>query len=84
MSIRSRHDLERLRAVGTVVALALKAMKAVVSPSVSTGELDAVAAGVFEAAARDPHRSSATGFPAPSASASTPKPSTAFPGPIAG
>lgn len=47
MSIRSRRDLEGLRAAGRVVALALAEMRRRVVPGVTTRELDEVAAAVF-------------------------------------
>lgn len=50
MSIETEEDLLRLRAAGAVVRDALAAMRAAVTPGVSTAELDAVAARVFQAA----------------------------------
>jgi methionyl aminopeptidase len=50
MSVETREELERLRAVGRVVAAALRAMSRQVRPGVSTGELDAVCAQVFHRA----------------------------------
>ena len=47
MSIATAADLERLRAVGAVVAETLTTMRAAVRPGVTTAELDAVAAEVF-------------------------------------
>lgn len=48
MSIESEHDLKSLRRVGRVVARTLRAMARAVKPGVSTGELDDVAARVFQ------------------------------------
>ena len=50
MSIETEDELRALRAVGRVVAQALREMRRRVRPGVSTGELDAVAARVFAAA----------------------------------
>jgi methionyl aminopeptidase len=50
MSTDTVEELQGLRATGRVVADTLAAMRAAVRPGVSTGELDAVAAGVFRAA----------------------------------
>jgi methionyl aminopeptidase len=47
VSIEHPDELKGLQAAGRVVAEALRAMAARVRPGVSTGELDAVAAGVF-------------------------------------
>jgi len=49
MTIRARDELTALEAAGRVVAKALAAMKAALRPGVTTGELDAIAAGVFAA-----------------------------------
>jgi methionyl aminopeptidase len=50
MSIETAEELERLRAVGRVVARAIRAMREEVRAGVSTGELDEVGAEVFRAA----------------------------------
>jgi methionyl aminopeptidase len=53
MSIETAEELERLRAVGRVVAQAMRAMREQVRAGVTTGELDAVGGKVFrEAGAR--------------------------------
>ncbi len=43
IQIKTRHEIELMRASGLVTAGAIKAVKAAVAPGVSTGELDAVA-----------------------------------------
>ena len=48
MTIESDRDLAGLRAVGRVVALALREMRAALRPGMTTAELDAVGAAVFE------------------------------------
>ncbi|MGH3145375.1 MAG: type I methionyl aminopeptidase [Rubrobacter sp.] len=48
MTIESDRDLAGLRAVGRVVALALGEMKAALKPGMTTAELDAVGAAVFD------------------------------------
>jgi methionyl aminopeptidase len=50
MSIETPEDLERLRAAGRVVADAIREMRRMVRPGVSTEELDGVAGTVFAAA----------------------------------
>src|SRR5919112_1568018 len=50
MSIETEEELEALRAVGRVVADALRAMRQAVRPGVTTGELDAIGARVFRRA----------------------------------
>ncbi|MGE5278835.1 MAG: M24 family metallopeptidase [Acidobacteriota bacterium] len=55
MTIRARDELTALEAAGRVVAKALAAMKAAVRPGVTTGELDAIAAGVFATAPSVPN-----------------------------
>ena len=50
MSIETAEELERLRAVGRVVARAMRAMREQVRAGVTTAELDAVGAKVFRAA----------------------------------
>jgi methionyl aminopeptidase len=50
MSIETAEELERLRAVGRVVARAMRAMREQVRAGVSTAELDEVGAKVFRAA----------------------------------
>jgi methionyl aminopeptidase len=50
MSIETAEELERLRAVGKVVARAMRAMREQVRAGVTTGELDEVGAKVFRAA----------------------------------
>jgi methionyl aminopeptidase len=50
MSIETAEELERLRAVGSVVARAMRAMREQVRAGVTTGELDEVGARVFRAA----------------------------------
>jgi methionyl aminopeptidase len=53
MSIETAEELERLRAVGKVVARAMRAMREQVRVGVTTGELDAIGGKVFrEAGAR--------------------------------
>lgn len=47
MSIETADELEHLKAVGRVVARALRAMRAQVRPGITTGELDDVGARVF-------------------------------------
>jgi methionyl aminopeptidase len=46
MSIESPADLHGMRDVGRIVALALDGMAAHVGPGITTGELDAIAAGI--------------------------------------
>jgi methionyl aminopeptidase len=48
MSIRSNRDLEKLRAIGTIVRKALDATASAVRPEISTGELDRVCQGVLD------------------------------------
>ncbi len=48
MTIGSERDLAGLRAAGRVVALALREMEGTVEPGMTTAELDAVGARVFE------------------------------------
>jgi methionyl aminopeptidase len=50
MSIETAEELERLRAVGKVVAQAIRAMRKRVRPGVTTAELDRVGGKVFRAA----------------------------------
>jgi methionyl aminopeptidase len=50
VSIETADELEHLRAAGRVVAEALRAMSVAVRPGVSTAELDAVGARVFQRA----------------------------------
>jgi methionyl aminopeptidase len=50
MSIETAEELERMRAVGRVVAQAVRAMREQVRAGVTTGELDEVGAKVFRAA----------------------------------
>jgi methionyl aminopeptidase len=50
MSIETAEELERLRAVGRVVARAMRAMREQVRAGVTTAELDEVGAKVFRAA----------------------------------
>jgi methionyl aminopeptidase len=50
MSVETEEELARLRAVGRVVADAIRAMRREVRPGVSTTELDDVAARVFDRA----------------------------------
>jgi methionyl aminopeptidase len=50
MSIETAEELERLRAVGQVVARAMRAMREQVRAGVTTGELDEVGAKVFRQA----------------------------------
>jgi methionyl aminopeptidase len=50
MSIETAEELERLRAVGRVVARAMRAMRVQVRAGVTTGELDEVGAKVFRKA----------------------------------
>src|SRR5262249_27937612 len=47
MSIRNQTQLEKLRAIGKIVRLALDRAAAAVRPGVTTGELDAVGARVL-------------------------------------
>jgi methionyl aminopeptidase len=47
MSIRSRRDFEKLRAIGRIVRLALDAAAAGVRPGITTAELDAIGARVL-------------------------------------
>jgi methionyl aminopeptidase len=49
MSIKGAADRRGLQAAGTVVHLTLEALAAAVRPGVTTGDLDAVAAGIFDA-----------------------------------
>src|SRR5690348_14401328 len=49
MSIKTAADRRALEAAGTVVRLTLEALAAAVRPGVTTGDLDAVAARIFEA-----------------------------------
>jgi methionyl aminopeptidase len=48
MTIESDNDLNGLRRAGRVVALAIEAMKAALEPGMTTAELDAVGAEVYE------------------------------------
>ena len=48
MTVESERDLAGLRKAGRVVALALREMKSSLEPGMTTGELDAVGARVFE------------------------------------
>jgi methionyl aminopeptidase len=48
MSIQSQADWTGLRGAARVARLTLEALQALVAPGVSTGELDRVAAGIFE------------------------------------
>jgi Metallopeptidase family M24 len=48
MTVESERDLAGLRRVGRVVGLALREMKESLEPGITTGELDAVGARVFE------------------------------------
>jgi methionyl aminopeptidase len=48
MTIESDRDLAGLRQAGRVVALAIEEMKASLEPGMTTAELDAVGAGVYE------------------------------------
>jgi methionyl aminopeptidase len=50
MSIETAEELERLRAVGKVVARAMREMRKRVRPGVTTAELDRVGGKVFRAA----------------------------------
>src|SRR5437879_6213905 len=47
MSIRSHHELDKLRAIGRVVRLALEHTRAAVTPGVTTRELDEIGARVL-------------------------------------
>src|SRR5690242_528624 len=47
MSIRSQAELEKLRAIGRIVRLALDRTAAAVRPGITTAELDAIGAGVL-------------------------------------
>lgn len=47
ISINSRRDLEKMRAVGRVVAAAIKVMRAAVGPGTTTAELDRAGGDVF-------------------------------------
>src|SRR5205809_6363856 len=47
MSIRSHHELDKLRAIGRVVCLALERTRAAVRPGVTTRELDEIGARVL-------------------------------------
>jgi methionyl aminopeptidase len=47
MSIRSHHELEKLRAIGRIVRLALERTRAAVKPGVTTRELDEIGARVL-------------------------------------
>ena len=48
MTIESDNDLNGLRRAGRVVALAIETMKAALEPGMTTAELDAVGAEVYE------------------------------------
>src|SRR5919202_2793494 len=48
VTVESDKDLEALRNAGRVVRLAIEAMKANLQPGMTTAELDAIGAGVFE------------------------------------
>jgi methionyl aminopeptidase len=63
MSIESEADWRGLRAVGRVVRLTLDALERHTRPGVSTGELDRVAAAVFEAHRARSAPSLVYGFP---------------------
>ena len=63
MSIESEQDLDGLRAVGRVVARAIRAMRGRVRPGVSTAELDRVGAKVFDEAGARSGPNLAYGFP---------------------
>lgn len=47
MSIRTHHELEKLRAIGRIVRLALESTRAAVKPGVTTRELDEIGARVL-------------------------------------
>ena len=63
MTIESDRDLAGLRAVGRVVALALGEMKGALEPGMTTAELDAVGAAVFERYGARSAPRAAYGFP---------------------
>jgi methionyl aminopeptidase len=48
MIVESDRDLAGLRRAGRVVALAIEEMKIALEPGMTTAELDAVGAGVYE------------------------------------
>ncbi len=50
MSVETPEELQALRAVGRVVAQAIREMRRRVRVGVSTGELDAIGAGIFRQA----------------------------------
>ena len=63
MTVESDRDLAGLRAVGRVVALALGEMKGALEPGMTTAELDAVGAAVFERHGARSAPRAAYGFP---------------------
>lgn len=63
MTIGSDKDLAGLRRVGRVVALALREMERALEPGMTTGELDAVGAAVFERHGARPAPRLVYGFP---------------------
>jgi len=64
IEIKSTEQLQAMRSAGLVVADALAAVAAAVTPGVTTGQLDAVAAAVIKAAGASPSFLGYHGFPA--------------------
>lgn len=64
MSIRSHHELEKLRAIGKIVRQALDTAAAAVHPGVTTRELDAVGARVLAESGAESAPPKVYGFPA--------------------
>jgi methionyl aminopeptidase len=80
MSIKSNAEFEKMRAIGGIVAQALRAMTAQVRPGITTAELNAVGARVL---AMHDARSAPPlvyGFPAEVCISIMTKPCTVFPG----
>jgi methionyl aminopeptidase len=63
MSIRSRRDFEKLRAIGKIVRETLDRTAAAVRPGISTGELDRVGARVLADRGAEPAPPKVYGFP---------------------
>ena len=63
MTIESDRDLAGLRRAGRIVALALREMKKALEPGITTSELDAVGAAVFERHGARSAPQMAYGFP---------------------
>jgi len=63
MSIRTRRDFEKLRAIGRIVRETLDRTAAAVRPGITTGELDRIGAGVLASRGAEPAPPKVYGFP---------------------